>query len=171
MDLAAAFPQDFGQAGMFYDSPTTRPPPMVQQNVGQPQNQGQQPQGQSAFSAVLQQNQVGEQPVVYGAAGVPQLPQLKQGFTDFPEGGTRVAPAAAAAAAAAAASRTGRRELQAKKAVYTVFCFLLALALDRIVGLYLEDYLANAGFEPNRTFLTWMVYPAILVAGIWVVLR
>lgn len=157
MDLAAAFPQDFGPSGPFYDSPTTRPPAMVAQ-----QNQGQQPQGQASFSAVLQQTQMAEQPVVYGATGVPQLPQMKQGFVDYSNEGVR---------APAASVRSGRREMQAKKAVYTVLCFLLALALDRVVGIYLEDYLTNAGFEPNRTFLTWMVYPAILITGIWIVLR
>lgn len=159
MDLAAAFPQDFGPSGPFYDAPTTRPPPVVQAQ----QNQGQQMQGQAAYSAALQQNQVGEQPVVYGASGAPTLPVLKQGFADYSDGGARPSVPYARSA--------GRRELQAKKAVYTVFCFLLALSLDRVVGLYLEDYLANAGFEANRTFLTWMVYPAILAAVIWLVLR
>lgn len=161
MDLAAAFPNDFGPTGPFYD-PTPPPPQMPP-----PHSSGYQQQGQATFNAALQTTQAAEQPVVYGASGVPVLPQMpggsdgggggrrqKQGFADMDGGG-----------------RSSRRELQFKKAAYTVLCFLLALAMDRITGIYLEDYLSNAGFEPNRTFLTWLLYPVFLIAALWVVLR
>ena len=163
MDLAAAFPE-FGGGSPFYEPSMHQP----QMPTHQPnQQQGYQQQGQATFNAALQTTQAAEQPVVYGASGSPQLPQLppppppppssssqKQGFADMDRGGGR-----------------SRRELQFKKAAYTVLTFLLALALDRIVGLYLDDYLASAGFEPNRTFLTWMVYPAVLMAALWILLR
>ena len=155
MDLAAAFPE-FGASTPFYE------PPQVPQHQFS-QSQGYQQQGQATFNAALQTTQSAEQPVVYGASGAPMLPSLpppqtappsqkKQGFTDM-DGGR------------------SRRELQYKKAAYTVLTFLLALALDRVAGLYLDDYLATAGFEPNRTFISWMMYPAVLLAALWIVLR
>ena len=166
MDLAAAFPE-FGGSSPFYEPPMYQQQQQQQQQPHIPQHQssqsqGYQQQGQATFAAALQTTQTAEQPVIYGSSGPPALPQMppstqapskKQGFADM-EGGSR-----------------SRRDLQYKKALYTVLTFLLALSLDRIVGIYLDDYLASAGFEPNRTFLTWMVYPAILIAALWIVLR
>lgn len=169
MDLAAAFPNDFGPSGPFYDP--TPPPPQQAPSLPPSYNQGYQQQGQSTFNAALQTTQSAEQPVVYGASGVPVLPQMPQSAGEGGGGGGGRRKQGFADMDSGSGGRASRRELQFKKAAYTVLCFLLALSADRITGIYLEDYLANAGFEPNRTFLTWLLYPALLIAALWIVLR
>ena len=156
MDFASAVPQDpnpFFGGSPFYDAP----PPMQQQaQQQQAQQQRTMGQGQITYSGALPTPPVAEQPVVYGGAGGPTMPQLQQNFADM---GGEDKPA-----------RSGKQQ-QYKKAAYLALCFLLAIAVDRIVGVYLTEYLATSGFDPTREAVTWVLYPLAILIAIWMVLR
>ena len=157
MDFASAFPQDpnpfFGGSG-YYDSTPMGPPqqpPQQQQQQGRPSGQG-----QATFAGALPTPQVAEQPVIYGGTGAPTMPHFQQNFADMGE------------------ERRGEgrgKQQQYKKAAYLALCFLMAIAIDRIVGLYLSEYLATAGFDPTREAVTWVMYPLAILVAMWLVLR